>query len=227
MSYHMLSLKDYAAIATVCLCAGAAWFPRAQHDPVAAVAVLQKHIANPAALVLARCEALAALRGGYRLVLRVSADAAAGGQARRIRVDAGRLSVGPDSAPLASGLAKVEEKAGRVHAETKEEAFARGLAFFLTDVKLHGPDSVTFVVHSNPSISLDVVFVRIEKNFDGFTGETVETRSPLGSSAGPLVRNFTISPALREDVQAHLGIISLEDGEVRCLQSNEVRLASR
>jgi len=193
-------------------------------DASRAVSILEPQIQNPLALALARCEAQAAIQGGYTVVIRLSGDATQDGQAKAVRVAAGRVSIGPDPTPLTSGLAKVQEKSGRVAIATKEVAFGRGLPFFIANVRMVTPESLTFLVHSNPALTLPEAFSRVEKTIGTFTGETVHSRTPFASTSEPQTRHATISPPLTSNVEAVLSIVTLEGGEVRCLRSNEEQL---
>jgi hypothetical protein len=106
------------------------------------------------------CELRAAAWGRYDIAVSVGKGATQDGQPRIFQITRGKFSqkADPDTSVQ---LAKVEGKGDVVFA-SKEEAFARGVPFFISDATLASPTELNYTVHSNPAVSLGKAYFMLE-----------------------------------------------------------------
>lgn len=114
---------------------------------------------------------------------------------------------------------------GLVQPANKEQAFAKGIPFYITDLVFESPNLVHFTVFSNPNTSVDQAFVRIQQFRRGKMGyrsklEIVNVREPL----------LLYVPSQRRTIKVDtyegwiLSIVKSHGIKFCCLISNEVPL---
>jgi len=100
----------------------------------------------------ALCHLRAAYWGAYDLKVRIGAQATADGKARSFEWTKGgvREQLDPDSSVTMAAV----EGGGAIVFRTKEEAFAKGVPFFLADAVMVSPTELHYTVHSNPNFGI-------------------------------------------------------------------------
>lgn len=114
-------------------------------------------------------------------------------------------------------------RSGTVQISDQEEAFKRGVPFFIYDVKVQ-PTGIQYTVASNPRIAIDGAVARIEVAGDRIRYEIMNTPKPFSSQAELQKRFFERSGPF--DGKALLSVVTLIDQNNGCTASNEVDLAS-
>ena len=187
---------------------------------------LSRSISHPTILEFAVCQLQAAIWGENDAELRIGASAAVDGTARIFSVRNGKLSEEVDPAG-SGGLASFSKK-GLALIDSQEEAFKRGVPFFITDVTFEPPKTPTslkYTVVSNPQLREQRGFARVkypdppaeEGSRYRVTGvELVDGGRPILSSLQPQKRSIGGEPG------AILSLVRLIGGNNRCLVSNEV-----
>ena len=194
---------------------------RVRLDPDKAVA---SAISNPDVRKFALCEIHAAIWGSYDATIDVEGSYTIDGMARHLVVKGNDLSLEISTEHLATR----SNRTGMVIVRTKEDAFARGIPFFLDDVKVEAPNSLSARVWSNPTATVTKATPRLQSrprssSESGYvtTAEIVMTRQPIVAAPGPVDVKLT---ANRLDDMVLSLVVS--DERIRCLESNEIDLTS-
>ncbi|MGE0392897.1 MAG: hypothetical protein AB7P67_04955 [Vicinamibacterales bacterium] len=115
------------------------------------------------------------------------------------------------------------ERTGRIAATSAEEAFARGLPFYVSAAELLVPDRLAVTVVSNPARRVESATLLVlvdQPGADDLTSVTI----PVESSPSPQ-RLLTVHPALRSPALVRLAILRDVGGTALmtgCVLSNEV-----
>jgi hypothetical protein len=167
------------------------------------------------------CHLQPAIWGDYDVEIKVSGDYTFDRKPRVFRLFRGVFS--EDIARNINSL-KVHRN-GLVQLGNKEEAFANGIPFYITDLVFEPPNLVHFTIFSNPDSSVDQAFVRIQQFRKGKSGyqsrlEIVNVREPLSlyvSSQRCTIKVDTYEGWILSVVRSH-------STKFCCLISNEVPL---
>jgi len=171
----------------------------------------------------ALCELHAALWGGYNVTVRVSQARTSDGQPRIFRITNGVFTHEVD--PNGISQPALAERDGTVVIATKEEAFSKGVPFFVADPAFETPTHLTYTVHSNPGVTIDRAFGRVMMIGTFTTLEIVDTPHPISSSAQPQPGFFDLNSPLDGSRKSYFSIVTTGN-DIRCLVSNEIRLES-
>ena len=121
---------------------------------------------NARAFVL--CNVRSAIWGAYDATVEVEAAYTPDKKPRLFQVRAGRVSV-VDA--VLNGNTRAS-RAGLVKFANNEDAFAKEVPFFISDARFQAPDSLSFVVWSNPSMTIEGAQPRFELVLHGESGYT-------------------------------------------------------
>lgn len=168
------------------------------------------------------CELRAAAWGRYDVAVRVGKDATQDGQPRIFQITKGKFSqkVDPDTSVK---LAKVEGSGDVVFAN-KEEAFARGVPFFISDATLTSPTELNYTVHSNPVVSVARAYLMLEFRKEYFSGTALEAPKPLSSKPEPQARTYKLSGPIDPKDTNRFEIVTELENHQGCLVSNTIDL---
>lgn len=144
-------------------------------------------------------------------------------QSHIFRISENKFSDEISSESMGSQLATVEGK-GVVLVGSQEEAFEKGIPFYITDVVFETPILFNYTVVSNPNTSVDNAFPRIVMTSEFTRSEVVKKPEPLSSNPERQRRSWELNVPLDESRKTYLSIVTLDVGDVRCLASNEVHL---
>jgi len=170
---------------------------------------------------LTACKVQNAMWGGYDVDVHVTMGI--DGLPYLFTLQRGRFSRIVDPAPLPGPIRF--ERTGRIGASSAEEAFAKGLPFYISRAELMAPDRLSVSVLSNPaaSIELATLFVAIDQpGVDDLATVTL----PL-QSAGTPQRLLAINPALGKPVVVRAAIlrdVGTTALTLGCVLSNEVEV---
>jgi hypothetical protein len=167
------------------------------------------------------CELRAATWGRYDVAVRVGKNAMQDSQPRIFQITKGKFNqkADPDTSVK---LAKVEGKGDVVFA-SKEDAFARGVPFFISDATL-SPTELTYSVHSNPAVPVARAFFMMEFRSQHMSGTALEARKPLSSKPEPQARTFKLSSPLKPEDENRFDIVTELANHQGCLVSNTIDL---
>jgi hypothetical protein len=168
------------------------------------------------------CELRAAAWGRYDVAVRVGKDAALDGQPRIFQIIKGNFSqkADPDTSVK---LAKVEGRGDVVFAN-KEEAFARGVPFFISDASLASTTELNYTVHSNPAIPVEKAYFMLEFRKEYLSGTSLEVPQPLSSKPEPQARNKKLSDPIEPKDKNRFEIATELENHQGCLVSNTIDL---
>lgn len=190
-------------------------------DDYALVESITNVIRDDSAQEFVLCHLQPAFWGDYDVEIKVSGDYTFDRKPRVFRLFRGVFS--EDVEQNVKSL-KVHRN-GLVQMESKEEAFARGIPFYITDLVFESPNLVHFTVYSNPNSMVEHAFVRIQQFRKGRAGyqsklEIVNVREPLSL--------YTSSQRCTIKVDTYegwiLSIVRSHGTQFCCLISNEVPL---
>ncbi|MBZ5538170.1 MAG: hypothetical protein LAO31_19630 [Acidobacteriia bacterium] len=126
---------------------------RGQQQAVETLKSVEGEVATSVSHELVReftlCELRAAWWGRYDVSVRVGKKTTKDGQPRIFQITKGKFSQNADPEATVD-LAKVEGR-GNVVFASKEEAFARGVPFFISDATLASPTDLNYTVHEPTS----------------------------------------------------------------------------
>ena len=180
-------------------------------------------VSNPDVRVFVLCQVRSAIWGGYDATVDLESAYTSDKKARSFRVKGGRLSVTVSDSNLSTSASRGDV----VRIGAMEDAFAKGVPFFIDEVRFASPpDSLSFRVWSNPAMTIKNAAPRIQKGERGESGytttvEIVDTHHPIATQAEP---RFVTLQENRLDGWI-LSLVTTER-QGRCLVSNEVELAS-
>ena len=169
------------------------------------------------------CQVRSAIWGGYDATVDLESTYTPDRKARIFTVKGGRLSVTVSD----SNLSTRASRADLVRIAVREDAFSKGVPFFIDEVRFAAPNSLSFRVWSNPAMTIKNAAPRIQladrRTESGYstTVEIVDTHHPFETQAEP--RAITV-----QENRLDGWILSLvtTERQGRCLVSNEVELAS-
>jgi hypothetical protein len=170
------------------------------------------------------CQLQPAVWGGYDVEVLVDGGEIKDRSSRVFRITKGVFSEKTD--PRSRGAVVEITRAGLAVVKSAEEAFAKGVPFFITDVSVKAPGAVAYTVLSNPKTPLTLSMARIQsvsKGESGYTSsvEVIESTSPFDSKPEAQAREFKGNI----DARDVLSVVTYVAGRNRCLVSNEVPLA--
>jgi hypothetical protein len=219
-------------VSLLCLTLGGECEAQQRASQEKAVASVKSIVSHEDTQEFAICHIRPAFWGGYDVTVRVSGKRTVDDHGRVFKVSSGSFSETPGDATF-SGNAKAS-RTGTVQLRSAEEAFAKGVPFFITDFKYEAPDKVHFTVLSNPDTPVEEARWR-HQSLKPSTGEggyratfeIVGKEPVITSSSEPqqvtiTVRNFTAE----RYKDAYISIIMYAAGDNRCLVSNEVSLGA-
>ena len=118
------------------------------------------------------------------------------------------------------------KREGKVVIDSPEEAFARGLPFFVKDVTWNERDGVHFTAVSNPKVTITGAMGHLVtvKNEEGFVSSMDVSDEPrkFNSAQAPQARIMKVDVTGKEV----FSLVTLTGNSNPCLVSNEVELAS-
>lgn len=165
------------------------------------------------------CLLRAAVWGEYDITVDVSSGDTNDEQPRVFSIQDGEFRVSVVDGPFGSTTAKFE---GHVEIANEEEAFAKGVPFFIKDVVFEPPETLHYTVVSNPGKPVEEAFARLKSIGELTQVEIVESTRPLSSDTEPQERTFQAGQLDRPDRKTLFGIVT--DSQLRCLSSNEIHL---
>ena len=171
----------------------------------------------------ALCHLQAALWGGYDVEVQVGRGTTVDDQSHIFRMSESKFSDEISSESMGGQLATVEGK-GVVLIGSQEEAFEKGIPFYITDVVFETPVLFNYTVVSNPNTSVDNAFPRIVMIGEITRSEVVQKLEPLSSNPEPQRHSWEPNGPLDGSRKTYLSILTLDVGDIRCLASNEVYL---
>lgn len=178
-------------------------------------------ISDVAARDYALCQLHSAIWGGYDATVNIEAAYTTDKKPRRFEISAGRLLVTtPDH-----DVSTEASRSNLVKISDREDAFSKGIPFFIDDVRFAAPDSLSFRIWSNASAAIKTAAPRIQRVHraeSGYTSniEVVDTHNRISSSAEPK------TVTLKEDrLDGWVLSVVTMDTQNRCLASNEIDLA--
>ncbi|NIM90622.1 MAG: hypothetical protein GTO17_06700 [Candidatus Aminicenantes bacterium] len=196
-------------------------FSEGIEDDYALVDSITSVVRDDSAQEFVLCHLQPAIWGDYDVEIRVSGDYTFDRKPRIFRLFRGVFS--EDVEQNANSL-KVHRN-GLVQMGSKEEAFARGIPFYIADLVFESHNIVHFTVYSNPDSMVEHAFVRIQqfrKSGSGYQSklEIVNVREPLSL--------YTYSQRCTIKVDTYegwiLSIVKSHGTQFCCLISNEVPL---
>jgi hypothetical protein len=190
-----------------------------------AEAAVTKIVSHSGVRDYAVCNLSAALWGGYDAVVRVQGGATGDSASRRFSVIKGRFTAAAEKEGP-SQLASLESK-GRVTLTSADDAFARGVPFFVSDVSMTSPTEIACTVTSNPQVKMPRVAARVEWIGEGIRSQVVDTPNAFSSADTPLKKTFRLNSPLDPKDTSLLSIVDLRRGMESgnpCLVSNHVDL---
>jgi hypothetical protein len=224
-------MKIYPRIANVMFsCVFAILFApplvHAQQEPAETLKSVEAALATSVTRDLVReftfCELRAAAWGRYDVAVHVGKDATKDSQPRIFQITKGKFSQEPD--PDASvQLAKVKGNGDVVFAN-KEEAFAQGVPFFISDATLASPTELRYTVHSNPAVSVARACAMTEFRTQYYSGTALEAGKPFSSKPEPQVRTFKQSGPIDPNDKNRFWIVTELENHQGCLVSNTIDL---
>jgi hypothetical protein len=169
------------------------------------------------------CELRAAAWGRYDTAVRVGKAATPDGQPRIFQITKGKFNQKADPKTDVE-LANVEGKGGDVVVATKEEAFARGMPFFISDAALASPTELNYTVHSNPAVPVEGAFFMMEFRSEHVFGTALEAQKPFSSKPEPQARTYKMSSPIDLNDKNRFEIVTQLQSHQGCLASNTIDL---
>ena len=197
-------------------------------DPVkAAVERFKSVLRDPDLIPALECSLRPSVWSGLTVTIRVGADETKDGQGRVFTIGERKMSekVDPSSLPPRTRLTIGHD--GQVVFSNQEDAFAKGVPFYVTDVGFESPTVFHYTVVSNPAVPVDHALMCIQENGEGANVGVLG--DPLKSDASPQRRTMTLSSPPRTGKTTYLSIVVVprEWGYMPCIASNEVLLDSK
>lgn len=168
------------------------------------------------------CELRAAWWGGYDTSVTVGKRAAQDGQNHVFHLKKGVFSERTD-ADAKVDFAEVKGR-GEVRYASKEEAFAKGLPFFISDAVMASPTELNYTVHSNPAIKIERAKFMMEFRGDMIQGSVLESPKPFNSKPEPQARTFKLHSPVDLKHKNRFEIVTELENHQGCLVSNTVDL---
>jgi len=196
-------------------------FSEGIEDDQAFVDSIARIVRDDSAQEFVLCHLQPAIWGAYDVEIKVSGDYTFDRKPRVFRIFRGVFS---EEIDRNINSLKVHRN-GLVQLGSKEEAFARGIPFYIDDLVFEPPNLVHCTVFSNPNTSVEHAFVRIQQFRKGRAGyqsklEIVNVREPLSLYAPS--QRCTIKVDTYEGWI--LSIVKSHGTKFCCLISNEVPL---
>lgn len=186
-------------------------------------ATLERAVSSVSIRDFALCELRAGVWGSYDVTVRVASSATGVDRPLIFRIASG-FFFEEVAASSPSSLAE-SERQGIVGILTREQAFARGVPFFIGDTVFDSPTVLRYTVFSNPAASLTAstrVLEIAELSPGFFSRSEVIQRSELSSNATPQTRTWTFNPPPNPDSEVALALVTTQFTSHRCLVSNEI-----
>ena len=183
---------------------------------------LATSVSNAVARDFAMCQLRAAIWGDYDAIVNIEAAYMQDKKPRRFEMKLGQFSVTTPDRDVTTGMSR----SNLVKISSKEDAFAKGVPFFIEDVSFVAPQSLSFRVWSNPTATVKTAAQRIQRVDRGDSGytstvEIVDTNHPI--SAKPESQTVTTRENRLDGWVLSLVTMSTQD---RCLASNEIDLTA-
>jgi hypothetical protein len=186
--------------------------------------MVNKLVRDPAMAKGVLCN-LQAAAWGFDMEISLSASETSDHATHRLVVSKGRLTdkvLKEDMAPNT----RLEIKNNRYVFKSQDEAFVKGVPFFVTNVSLISPTELKYTVVSNPSTPKGRwAMVRIAESGEGANVSVIG--DGFGATPEPLTRSKTFGEPLRAGKKTYLSIVFMdrESGYSQCPASNEVQLS--
>ena len=181
-----------------------------------------KSVSNSTIRQFVLCNIQPAIWGGYDIVVKVRSDTTVDGKPRTYQIKGGKFTEETSSENI-RGLANREGN-GHVKLENQQEAFKKGIPFFITSVTFETPSVLHCTVVSNPSIKVDKASLRIEEREGSLYSAAVDEPHSFSSDPGAQQLTFKQSSPLGDKPSIYLSVVSYIDEQNWCLASNEVDL---
>jgi hypothetical protein len=184
--------------------------------------VVNSAVSDPEARNFVMCQLRSAIWGRYDAMVEVESALTSDKKSRRFEVKSGHLTTTVSDAKLDTRTSR----ANLVRITDKDDAFSRGVPFFIDEVKFVAPDSLSFRLWSNPAKPINSAAARIQsvqRGESGYTSsvEIVDTPHPVASGTEPKVITMK-----ENRLDGWVLSIVTTDRSGRCLVSNEIELAS-
>ncbi|MGE3343236.1 MAG: hypothetical protein AB7L71_07355 [Vicinamibacterales bacterium] len=192
---------------------------RGQGLPSVATEEIGKVVQAGIAREFTTCKLQNAVWGGYDV--RVHITMGIDGLPHLFEMRSGRFSrvVDPEPMPGPNRF----ERTGRLAAESAEQAFAKGMPFYVSAAELLAPDRLAVTVVSNPAVRVESATLLVLVDQPGAEDLTSVTL-PLASSPAPQ-RLLAVHAALRTPTLVRLAVLRDVDNTalmMGCVLSNEV-----
>ena len=187
-----------------------------------AEATVANVVSNPGVRDFVVCQVRSAIWGGFDATVDVESTFTPDKKARSFSVKGGRLTVTVSD----SNLTTRASREGLVRIGARQDAFSKGVPFFIDEIRFEAPKSLSFQMWSNPAITIKNAAIRIQSVTRGESGyvstvEIVDANHSVASQPEP--RTIT----LQEDrLDGWVLSLVIADVHSNCLVSNEVELAS-
>lgn len=207
-------------LAAVCLLLGLVAVPaRAQQLPQAASAEIVKVVQEGIAREFTTCKLQDALWGGYDVRVHITMGIDGLPHLFELRDGAFSRVVDPEPMPGPNRF----ERTGRLAVASAEQAFARGMPFYVSAAELLAPDRLAVTVVSNPGLRVESATLLVLVDQPG-ADELTSVTIPLESSPAPQ-RLLAAHAALRAPALVRLAVLR-DVGNTAlmmgCVLSNEV-----
>jgi hypothetical protein len=207
-------------LAAVCLLLGLVAVPaRAQQLPQAASTEIVKVVQEGIAREFTTCKLQDALWGGYDVRVHITMGIDGLPHLFELRDGAFSRVVDPEPMPGPNRF----ERTGRLAAGSAEQAFARGMPFYVSAAELLAPDRLAVTVVSNPGLRVESATLLVLVDQPG-ADELTSVTIPLESSPAPQ-RLLAAHAALRAPALVRLAVLR-DVGNTAlmmgCVLSNEV-----
>lgn len=194
------------------------------------------------------CYFQAAFWGGYDAKVSLGSKRTRDGKPRTLELTQGLFVERIDPEELGSADPNMVRRVrnGTVSLPTSEEAFRKGLPFFVSDAEFESPGVVRYTVISNPGLHIEQAAGSVEIQGDFLLTTETDLPQVFSSSPEPRIMRFNLnnhagvlysmtasSPEVRQGGQCQVlfSVVTLtsaleypSDGGLPCLASNEVAL---
>lgn len=207
-------------VAGACLLCGlVVTHARAQQLPPAAAGEIAQVVQEGIAREFTTCKLQDALWGGYDVRVHITMGIDGLPHLFELRTGAFSRVVDPQPMPGPNRF----ERTGRLTAGSAEQAFARGMPFYVSAAELLAPDRLAVTVVSNPGVRVESATLLVLVDQPG-AEDLASVSIPLESNSAPQ-RFVAVHPALRAPALVRLAILRDVGNTalmIGCVLSNEV-----
>jgi hypothetical protein len=184
-------------------------------------------VSDPTAFEFAFCHLRAAWWGNYDVTVRVGGTATTDRQPRILKMTQGTLSQSPD--PDTTVNLVTVTGGGDIVFASKEEAFAKGVPFFISDATLKSATELKYAVHSNPAVAVSRALSFREARTEPVNGtyhviSTVDYSKRLSSKREPQAQTRKFPEPFDPKASNRFLFVTLVGSGGRCPVSNTIDL---